>query len=64
MWKNLGDLIDHSKAGEAIALVDCGRGDVPMHYSYSQLDARIRACARCCGGPNNPNQPSFESLKI
>lgn len=46
MWKNLGDLIDHSKAGEAIALVDCGRGDVPMHYSYAQLDARIRACAR------------------
>ena len=26
--------------------------------------ARIRACARCCGGPNAPNQPSFEGLKM
>ena len=26
--------------------------------------ARIRACARCWGGPQRPNQPSFEGLKM
>ena len=26
--------------------------------------ARNRACARCCGGPQLPNQPSLEGLKI
>ena len=26
--------------------------------------ALMRACARCCGGPNAPNQPSFEGLKM
>ena len=45
MLKNLGDLIDRSKAGGAPALVDCS-GEVPMRYSYAQLDDKIRACAR------------------
>ena len=26
--------------------------------------ARMRACARCCGGPKWPNQPSFDGLKM
>ena len=26
--------------------------------------ARIRACARCCGGPHRPNQPSLDGLKM
>ena len=25
---------------------------------------RIRACARCCGGPQLPNQPSLDGLKM
>ncbi|NKB16041.1 MAG: GatB/YqeY domain-containing protein [Sphingomonadales bacterium] len=30
----------------------------------SSSSARIRACARCCGGPHVPNQPSLDGLKM
>jgi len=46
MWKNLGDLIDTARWGDAVALVDCRLTDAPMRYTYAQLDHRIRACAR------------------
>jgi len=46
MWKNLGDLIDHSKPGEKMAIVDCSKAKPLRNVTYSQLDEQIRACAR------------------
>jgi long-chain acyl-CoA synthetase len=45
MWTNLGDLIDPSKPGDAIAIVDCSKPGDPS-TSYAELSAQIQACAR------------------
>jgi long-chain acyl-CoA synthetase len=43
---NLGDLIDPSRAADAIALVDCLEWEQPREYSYGELDRLATACAR------------------
>lgn len=44
--RNLGDLIDRSRDLAKTALIDCADWENPKQYSYAELDALIRACAR------------------
>jgi len=46
MLTNLGDLADHAKNPDAIALVDCLDWTRPREYTHGEIDGLADACAR------------------
>ena len=63
----IGGLEQFDHAAKAIGfaiLFDSLDGRVARMTGSPSSAARSRACARCCGGPHDPNHASFDGLKM